>query len=235
MSSSVGPLIAAHRGASKAERENTVAAFRSAVSMGADMIELDVRMTADQQMVVHHDPVIQGVGSICTLAAADLPSYVPKLSESLDACGSLRVNIEIKSDKGEPDYDASHRLTQAVVALLANDARRDRYIVSSFDRSVIDLYRELDPGMATGFLYSISTRPGKLIEACVRDGHVAIHPHHVALTKGTVRDAHEAGLAVNTWTVDDPERMQTLAKWGVSAIITNVPDLAMKALRADAV
>jgi glycerophosphoryl diester phosphodiesterase len=226
MSAVPTPLIAAHRGASKAQRENTVSAFETAVAMGADMIELDVRWTADKQLVVHHDPVIEGLGPICKSTAAELPKHVPTLDAALDACGLLQVNVEIKSDPSEPDYDPDHGLTRAVMALLATDLRRSRYIVSSFDRAVIDLVRERLPTMATGFLYSFSARPGKLVDMCVRDGHVALHPHHVALTRNTVRMAREADLAVNTWTVDDPGRMRTLAAWGVSTIITNVPDVA---------
>jgi glycerophosphoryl diester phosphodiesterase len=122
------PIIAAHRGASKAERENTLAAFRAAVLMGADMVELDVRWTVDKVMVVHHDPIIAGFGTICQTASSDLPPHVPTLAQALDACGNLQVNIEIKSDVSEPDYDESHGLTHAVAALLGNDVRRRKYI-----------------------------------------------------------------------------------------------------------
>ena len=225
------PLIAAHRGASRAERENTVAAFAAAVAMRADMIELDVRLSADDQMIVHHDPVIKGLGAICDLRSADVPQYVPTLAAALDACGDLQVNIEIKSDSDEPGYDPHHQLTRALVDSLRADPRRNRYIISSFDRTVIDLVKELDPQLSTGFLYSVSTRPGKIVESCARDHHQAIHPYHRPLVRKTVDQAREAGLAVNVWTVDDPNRMLTLAGWGVSALITNVPDVAGRVLR----
>ncbi len=180
-------------------------------------------------MIVHHDPVVAGLGPICQRTVAELPGYVPILSAALDACQQLQVNVEIKSDPKEPDYDETHGLTRAVVAALATDVRRDRYIISSFDREVVNLVKELAPDLATGFLYSMTARPAQLIQRCVADGHVAIHPHHLALTQRTVKLALEAGLAVNTWTVDDPDRMQTLAKWGVSTVITNVPDVARDA------
>jgi glycerophosphoryl diester phosphodiesterase len=224
------PLIAAHRGASKAETENTVAAFTRAVEMGADMVELDVRLTADEVMVVHHDPVIEGLGPISNLTAGKLPPHVPTLAAALDACAALQVNIEIKSDPSEPGYDPTHKLTNLVMAALKSDVRRTGYIISSFDRAVVDLVRSIDPTIATGFLYSFSARPGRLIESCVNSGYQAIHPHHVPLTKRTVAIANEAGLAVNTWTVDDPDRMKILAKWGVSTVITNVPDVAKMSL-----
>ncbi len=222
------PLVAAHRGASRAEKENTLVAFSRAVEMGADMVELDVRLSADEALVVHHDPVIAGLGAIPDLKLGALPEHVPTLAASLDACASLLVNIEIKSDPDEPGYDPEHRLTRLVVQSLLIDPRRNRYIVSSFDRAVIDLVKELDPGMATGYLYNVSARPGRIVEACVKGGHKAIHPYHRPLSRRTVDQAREAGLDVNVWTVDDPGRMQTLADWGVSAVITNVPDVAIR-------
>jgi glycerophosphoryl diester phosphodiesterase len=225
------PLIAAHRGASRAARENTVEAFARAVEMQADMVELDVRLSADGQLVVHHDPEVHGLGPIAGLRAHELPPHIPTLAVALDACASLQVNIEIKSDPDEPGYDPRHRLTRLVVESLRNDHRRQRYIVSSFDREVIDLVKELDPEMATGFLYSVSTRPGRIVEACVRDGHQAVHPYHRPLVRRTVEQAIEAGLQVNVWTVDEPGRMLLLADWGVSVIITNVPDVAILTLR----
>jgi glycerophosphoryl diester phosphodiesterase len=229
MGNSISPLIAAHRGASKAEKENTIAAFTRAVEMGADMVELDVRLTADQVMVIHHDPIIKGVGVIADLQVKELPPDVTSLSAALDACGPLQVNIEIKSDPTEPGYDPDHRLTHLVMDFLKSDARCDRYIISSFDRAVIDLCRARDPELATGFLYTFTPRPGRLIESCARSGYKAIHPHHASLTPRTVKMATDANLAVNTWTVDDVDRMRTLAKWGVQTIITNVPDVAREA------
>ncbi len=231
MTSNPVPRVVAHRGASRVERENTVQAFARAVEMGADMVELDVRLSADNVMAVHHDPRIEGLGAICSLRLCELPQYVPTLAASLDACADLQVNIEIKSDPDEPGYDPDHRLTRLVTELLLHDPRRERYIISSFDRAVIDLVKELDGGMSTGFLFSVSARPGRIIETCLRDGHQAIHPFHRPLVRRTVEQATEAGLAVNVWTVDEPDRMRTLSSWGVSAIITNVPDVATAVLR----
>src|SRR5690606_32215522 len=78
-------LIIAHRGASRAAPENTVAAFRRAVEMGADAIELDVRRTGDDRLVVHHDPSIADGRAIRELSAGELPGWVPEMSDALDA------------------------------------------------------------------------------------------------------------------------------------------------------
>lgn len=224
------PKIVAHRGASKAEKENTVAAFLRAVEMGADMVELDVRRTADGQMMVHHDPLVEGVGLISAHPRDDLPAYIPTLADALNACAGIEVNVEIKSDRSEADYDPSHLLTNQVIELLLSRDDCNQMLVSSFDAAVVRLVRSIAPSIATGFLYMATPLPGRLIERCVAEGHQAIHPYATALTAGTVTKARSAGLQVNTWTVDDPDRMRVLAGWGVSAIITNVPDIARSAL-----
>lgn len=220
------PLVVGHRGASRAEQENTLAAFSAAKRMGADMVELDVRRTVDGAMVVHHDPIIKGLGVIATLRRSDLPEHVPDLAAALDCCLGIDVNIEIKSDRDEPDYDPLHRLTAEVVSLLTSRPESARFLVSSFDREVVRLVRETADSLSTGFLYTVALQPGRLLQQCASEGHVAVHPYVKSVTKRLIEQAHDCGLAVNTWTVDDPEKMRRLADWGVDAIITNVPDVA---------
>ena len=98
-------LIIGHRGASKAFRENTIAAFVGAAEAGADWVELDIRRTSDGEIVVHHDPHTEDGQLIAATLAASLPDYVSTLDEVLDACGDMGVNIEIKNDPDEEDYD----------------------------------------------------------------------------------------------------------------------------------
>ena len=78
--------VFAHRGSAQLARENTVAAFRAARALGADGIELDVRLTADGALVVHHDAELPGRGPIAELASSELPDWLPSLVEALDAC-----------------------------------------------------------------------------------------------------------------------------------------------------
>ena len=89
--------VIAHRGASRAERENTLEAFRRAGLMGADAVELDVRRTADGAMAIHHDASLSDGRVICELQSVDLPAHIPMLSAALDACEGMWVNIEIKN------------------------------------------------------------------------------------------------------------------------------------------
>jgi len=225
--------IAAHRGASRAHRENTIEAFLAAGEMGAHMVELDVRRTADGALVVHHDPVIEGSGAIIDLPAARLPSHVPSLDEALDACAGMEVNVEIKSDRKEIDYDPGQWAAGAVEALLQARGDADRMLVSSFDLDTIDAVHAAAPGIRTGFLYVVTRRlPAAQVARVADAGHVAIHPHHRSVTRALVAAAHTRGLSVNTWTVDDPARMRALAALGVDTIITNVPDVALAALAA---
>jgi glycerophosphoryl diester phosphodiesterase len=224
-------MIVAHRGASKAERENTIAAFHKAKELGAEMVELDVRRTADNKLVVHHDPhVVTESGTtwaICKLAKVDLPSHIPLLNDALDACEGMAVNVEIKNDPDEDDFDPSRQIADQVVTALQQRGDADRMLVSSFDRETIDRVHELDPSLRTGFLYVIPLPDVATVIASVANGgHVALHPHRLAVSKEFVEAAHARSLAVNVWTVDNPDEMQKLAAMGVDAVITNVPDVA---------
>ena len=226
------PIIAAHRGASKAERENTLDAFRAARRLGADMVELDVRRTADSRLVVHHDPKI-GLKAIIRMRAEDLPTYVPSLADALDACEGMQVNIEIKSDPGEPDFDPDQWVAGAVAQLLAERGDSDRMLISSFDRDTIERMRSLAPNVRTGFLCMTSGPDAStMMRSLAEAGHVAVHPYRKAVDAALIEAAHASSLQVNVWTVDKPAEMQHLAELGVDAIITNVPDVAVAALTA---
>lgn len=222
-------LVIAHRGASRAATENTLDAFRIAGDMGADGVELDVRRSADDQLVVHHDPTVADGRLIRATVASDLPTDVPMLDDALDACSGMFVNIEIKNDPSEPDFDPTDWVARnTVVHLLKRDAG-PRWLISSFRLETVDLCRRLMPGIRTAWLVQAAT--DDVILTTARSGHTAVHPWVDTVTEASVRAAHGAGLAVNTWTCDDPERLRELIAWGVDGICTNVPDVAL-AVRA---
>jgi glycerophosphoryl diester phosphodiesterase len=217
------PAVLAHRGAARAAPENTVAAFRAAAALGADGVELVVRRAADGALVVHHDPI----------GDHPLAPDVPTLVDALDAVTGV-VNIEVKGLPTEPDYDADHGVAREVARVVAQREMHDRVIVSSFDTDALDCVRATDARIRTGWL----TLPGFAVEEIVKGararGYDAIHPERRALLAhdavALVALAHDAGLAVNTWTVDDPDEMRALADAAVDAIITNVPDRARDVL-----
>jgi glycerophosphoryl diester phosphodiesterase len=221
--------VIAHRGASRAERENTVAAFRRAAELGADMVELDVRRSADGGLIVHHDAHLEDGRAISSTAATELPAYVPTLDAALDACGGVAVNIEIKNDPAEPGFDADRTLSDDVAALVRARHETDRILVSSFDRPSLDRLRAVaDPPIATAWL--VTAPRADVVDVLVAGGHQALHPWWQAVDRSLVERCHRAGLAVNVWTCDDPDAMERLAAWGVDGICTNVPDIAVAVL-----
>jgi glycerophosphoryl diester phosphodiesterase len=221
-------LVIAHRGASVAERENTIAAFRAARRLGADMVELDVRRTADGALAVHHDARIDGT-PLVSLASTELPPYVPLLADALDACEGMGVNVEIKNSPLDPDFDPDRRLATAVVELVAARGECGRVLVSSFDPVTIERVRTADPRIATAWL-TYGVEAAVAIGTCTAGGHRFWHPYERDLSPEAVAAAHTAGLGVNTWTVDDPGRMRELVAWGVDGLCTNVPDVAVAVL-----
>jgi glycerophosphoryl diester phosphodiesterase len=223
--------VIAHRGASRAERENTREAFTAAVRMGAAGIELDARRTADGAIVVNHDARLPDGREIIACQRVDLPEHVLTLGEALDACAGAFVNIEIKNDPAEPDFDESESVAEGVVALLASRAEPiTNWIISSFRIESVDRSRTLAPDLPTAWL---TYRPvtSDDIDDVVRGGHVAIHPAVPTVDADLIARCHERRLAVNTWTCNDPARARQLAAWGVDGICTDVPDEILAALR----
>lgn len=220
-------LVVAHRGASATfPPGNTLEAFVGAVDEGADWVELDVHLTADGEVIVHHDPVLGDGRHIGDLSAAQLPSFVPRLSEAMHACESLSINVEIKPDGRD---ELRPRLIDAVVSLLTSTGTPDRYLVTSFDHDIVDAVRGLAPLLPTGLLLFDGSRDEVLARA-VAGGHVAINPWAPLIDDEFVDRAHSQGIAVNVWTVDDPDQMRLLHAMSVDAIITNVPRLCRNVL-----
>ncbi|MFV0307430.1 MAG: glycerophosphodiester phosphodiesterase [Desertimonas sp.] len=221
--------VIAHRGASRQCRENTLEAFRRAVELGADGIELDVRATVDGKLIVHHDAVLADGRTIVHTAAAELPGYVPGLGDALDACRDVMVNLEIKNDPADPDFDPGDGVATAVVALVGQRSEPiDRWLISSFRIETVDAVRAADPNLQTALLSGVDTTHA--IETCRRRGHPTWHPWAGAVTAEAIETAHRAGLRVNTWTCNDPDHAVKLAGWGIDGIVTDVPDVIGAAL-----
>jgi glycerophosphoryl diester phosphodiesterase len=226
-------LVLGHRGASATLPENTVAAFRGALDQGADGVELDVRRTLDGALAVSHDAHLPDGRAIVASAAADLPPEMPLLADALSACrGAAVVNVEIKNWPDDVDFDPTERVADDVVALLERrgDDAEGNVLVTSFHLPTVDRVHHLAPRLATGWLV---IDPGDAVAACSRTaehGHMAIHPHHAFVNAELVDAAHAAGLALNTWTVDDPDRILWLRDLGVDAVIVNDPANALRAL-----
>lgn len=223
-------LVIAHRGASKAFTENTIEAFAAAADMGADWVELDVRHTKCGSIVVHHDAVTPNGKLIREQTIGQMPDHISTLEDVIDACGEMGVNIEIKNDPSEDDFDPEHLMVPAIVKIARAKLSRDRTLITSFDMGAVNAVHDIDPNMPTGFLTDDDIGPEVSIGRASAHAHVAINPWDDIVTPRWVATAKEAGLAIYVWTVDDPKRMNVLANMGVDGIITNVPDVAVKAL-----
>jgi glycerophosphoryl diester phosphodiesterase len=233
--------VIAHRGASRSQKENTVEAFVKAAQLGAHAVELDVRITADDALIVHHDAHInvQDIGvqtkelrAICQLHRDELPAYVPSLEQALDACEGMWVNIEIKNDPRDPDFDTEDRVVRKVAEHLHQRNTDDRWVISSFRRETIDVMRALTPSIRTAWLTlgHSDSDAAAVARSLHNAGHYGIHPWEKTLTMGQVSVFREQGLAINVWTCDDATRMTEFAEWGIDGICTNVPDVAVSTL-----
>jgi len=236
-------LVFGHRGASGYAPMNTLPAFELAADQGADGIELDVWLPADgDQLVILHDLTVDhttdGSGSILTKtlkeckeldASYRFPEYrgvqIPTLDEVFEAVGQrLLVNVEIKADPAMRPETAA-----AVANCIRRSGMERRVIVSSFSALVLRQFREVMPDVPVGFLYAEDT-PESEWELIQTLPHEAIHPHHVLIDAALMADASNEGHIVNTWTVNDPNRAKELAYLGVNGLITDTPDVILKAL-----
>jgi glycerophosphoryl diester phosphodiesterase len=172
--------------------------------------------------------------TIFSVDKRDLPTHIPTLGEALDACGSMWVNIEIKNDPKEPDFDSQEVTTRKVVDFLRERGSLDRWLISSFRRETVDLIRSLMPELKTAWLVMTidDAQLESVASAMASQGHTALHPWVKQLSRRMVDVFHRHGLQINTWTCDDPRRMRELVEWQVDGICTNVPDLALQVVNA---
>jgi glycerophosphoryl diester phosphodiesterase len=230
------PLVLAHRGARRVAPENTLEAFRTALTLGADGVELDVHRTSDAGLVVHHDAEASDVGILAEHGLDEIRARradIPTLAEALDTCLGSLVNIEIKNLPGDADFDPDDAVADLVVDLLSARAEDDKVLISSFNLTTIDRVHALDEALPTAFLVMLGLEPLAAAELCQEHGHGTLHPFVGMLAGGAAGEvaarAHALGLHTNAWTVNDPEEMQRLADAGVDGIVTDVPDVALAA------
>ncbi len=224
--------------------ENTMASFEEAIRRGADLVELDVQLSQDNEVVVMHDTSVDRTTHHEGLVR-DLPwkklkmmdagawygmeyahQYVPSLSDVISRLKhrkttrhhALGLMIELKTLRG-----SGGSLADAVVAVLHKEQFVDRAVVISFDAVALQEVRTADKKITTGFLYS-EEKDENPIEKAKAIGVHAIMPKKTAVTARLVANAHKADLAVSTWTANTKNEMKRLITCGVDAIATNYPD-----------
>ena len=227
----------AHRGGSRLAPENTMAAFDHALALGADGLELDVHLSSDGVVVVHHDSTLDRTtrltGPVADRTRRELSAAaVPLLADVLERHPAARVIVEMKVNSAE--------LARAVVDVVRASKAEDRVCLGSFGYRVLSEVRSLDPAIATsasreevrwalyrswcGWARATSAYQGYQIPE--RSGATRV------VSPRFVRAAHRAGLGVQVWTVDTEGDARRLLDWGVDALITDRPDVIIPVCRS---
>lgn len=216
--------VVAHRGASKYEPENTLRALKKAIEMGADIVEVDVRLSKDGVPIVIHDETLDrttnGSGRVFDYTVeqlrkldAGLGERIPLLSEVLDLVrGNVGLLLELKEVKA----------TEPSLKMVEEENMISQVMFISFHRRALERIEQLRLDAFRGLIYE---RPGDHIVVAKRMGCTAVAPHYTLATAGAVGFAHRLKLKVNVWTVNDLKTGKTMAKRGVDAITTDRPDL----------
>lgn len=237
------PVIFAHRGASAYAPENTMASFRKALELGAGGIELDVQLSLDGQVVVIHDEKVDRTGnqkgwvkdfSLAELKSMDFGSWfkpefknerIPTLTEVLELVTPAGIILNIELKNGPIFYPG---IEEKVVSLVRAYNMTERTIISCFNHYSLLEVKKTAPEFKIAPLYMEGlVAPW---EYAKRLGAYAIHPLFYNIIPEIVMGCKENGIAVNPFTVDQPELIKRMALLGVDGIITNVPDVALKAV-----
>jgi glycerophosphoryl diester phosphodiesterase len=243
-------LFAAHRGGSLLWPENSLLAFRNALALGADFIELDVHLSKDGEVVVIHDPTLErtttGSGPVKARTAAELKAVrlkdrtgtvtaetVPTLDEAaaVAAGAGRRLLLEVKVDPSRARYPG---IEEKVLSILDRHGMAASTVVMAFEAPTWRRVRELRPDVATCALYSARTLASSTLSAeleTLRSAGVGfIGVEHTAVDSAAVAQARAAGIGIGAWTVNDAAGMKRLIDAGVGIVITDRPDLAKSLL-----
>lgn len=244
--------VIAHRGGSRLRPENTMAAFDHAVALGVDAIECDVHLSRDDEVVVIHDATLErttdATGPVAALSADELARVdagyrfgeaegypfrgrgfgVPRLADLMRRHARLPFVVEIKG--------AGERTASRVVEVLEELGALDRVILGGFSDEAVRAARRLAPTVPTSASSSevqSALRRAMFRLAPTRTGYDLFQvPFRLRgrqiFGRGFVRTALRAGLGVQAWIVDEEADVRRLVAWGVTGIISDRPDVAMR-------
>jgi glycerophosphoryl diester phosphodiesterase len=233
----------AHRGASGLAPENTLLAFRRAVELGTDLLELDVQLTRDGELVVMHDQTLDrttnGAGRLSDHRLAELRQLdagqgerIPTLAEVLNLAhqAGVRLVVEIKG------YDdaSSLAIAEAVVPALVAAGWVDRAIVASFNADGLRRARALEPRLPS--LFDPVPLDGSLSPRAVCDQTLAAGANiagywHELITPAVVDECRLAGLTLWAWAPNSAEAIRRQVQLGVQGVVTDRPDVLNEVLR----
>jgi glycerophosphoryl diester phosphodiesterase len=239
------PMVFAHRGASAFAPENTLISFQKAVESGAEAIELDVKLSSDNEVIVLHDQTLDrttdGSGDLRTHTLASLrkldagskfdPKFsgekIPTLREVLDVFGKkIKINIELTNYASPGD-----ELVTLVVSLVRQFKLEEQVMFSSFNPGNLRKARTLCREIPNGLL-ALEGAAGWLARSqfTMWVPHEALHPYYKDVTETLIQREHAHGRRVHIWTVNLEAQMRQLYSWGTDAIFTDDPLLARQVL-----
>lgn len=214
------PRILGHRGASGHALENTIAAFQLARELGADGVELDIHVTADLELVVHHDLFVPGAGPIARARLDQLrraalpPDKLPLLAEALDALAGVEVWVELKALPPAAD--------RRLFDVLAAAPTPERCAVHSFDHRIVARLGGSQPGLRRGVLSS--SYPIDPVAPIRVAGASTLWQEWSLIDAPLVRAVHDAGAEIIAWTVNEADDARALAAMGVDGLCGNYPE-----------
>jgi glycerophosphoryl diester phosphodiesterase len=247
--------VIAHRGGSRLRPENTIAAFDHAASLGVDALECDVHLSRDGVPVVIHDATLERTtdqsGPVSARTADELAELdaaarfgtsgdapfrgqrlgIPRLADVLDRYPALPVIVEIKGER--PD------VVPTIIDVLRKSRRPGRFVVGGFSHAVLQAVRDIAPEYPTS-----ASKPE--VEAAIRRSYFRIRPRRTGyavfqvpyrfqgrqiFSAPFVRTVTRAGVPFQSWIIDEEADMRRLMDWGVTGLISDRPDVAMRVVR----
>jgi glycerophosphoryl diester phosphodiesterase len=251
------PLVIAHQGGDGLWPGNTLYAFEQSAALGVDVLEMDLHITQDGVLVINHDETVDrttdGTGNIEDMTLAEIKALdagydwsnddgqtfpyrdtgitIPTLEEIFEAFPTYPMTIEIKKTAGS--------MAVPFCDTIRSYGMQDKILVASFHDERMQEFRQVCPEVATSsarqettvfvllskaFLGRFYSPPFFSLQVPEESSGITV------MTAQFVRAAHERGLHVEPWTIDDPDQMQSYIEWGVDGIITDRPDLMLELL-----
>ena len=246
----IAPLFAAHRGGALLWPENSLLAFRNALALGVDFLELDVHLSRDGEVVVIHDATLErtttGSGPVRERTLAELATLrlkdrggavveerIPTLDQvvALAAAGKRQILLEIKTDERRERYPG---IEEKVFAVLDRHRFTPFTVVMAFEGATWRRARQVRPDARVAALYSARALPGPAVvpELGVlrAAGVVFVGLDQALVTAEVATQARLAGLTLGVWTVNEREAIARFIDQGVGVVITDRPDLAKELL-----
>ena len=250
MAAGPATLVAAHRGGAALWPENSLLAFRSALALGVDALELDLHLTADGEVVVLHDPSLDrtstGTGAVRDLKLADLAAVrlksregavtaerVPTFAQVLDLVAPTSAELlpEIKVDANRQRYDG---IEEKVLALIRARGLRSRTTIQAFQVETIRRLRELEPKARTMLLVARGdverdrARPAEAVRRARELGATDLGMNHRLIDTDVMSAARAAGIRVAAWTPNEEADIRRMVELGVDMVMSDRPDLAKR-------